>query len=464
MDLETLQKMVPYREELVRLDPEIFIVGGSVRDYLLKRVINDFDIVVKKDALAFAKNLSEIASGKLVVLSEEEKEVRFIVKRNLWLDITDRRGKNIEENLIFRDYTVNSLAVPLAGGPTLIDPLNGLSDLKKGIIRTPRKDNLRDDPLRILRAFRLSATLGFRIERGTAQWIKELGFEIRNSSRERIKYELFLIFGSNRVAKTVWLMKELGILEVLFPEILALELTSQRYYQEQNLLRHTWLALKYLEDILGKLPQSPFWSYKEYLLPFLKEKKSKALILLAILFHDIGKPATITVNEEGKTHFYDHDIIGEQITKRIADRLRFSKKEATTLAHLVRWHMYPHFLAKETQATPRALNRYLRRNGFLSFPLVLMAIADAEASPPIEGHDKGYIHLLDDLYCLLKKQKAKPKERLLTGNDLISMGLKPGPIFSKILQEIDDLYAEGKIETREEALEKVKSILSHIQE
>ncbi len=462
MDLKFIQHSIPLRENLLKIEREIYIVGGTVRDFLLNRPINDYDIVIPRNAMLFAQKLKRIVPGKIVPLSEEDDDVRFVIKHNLWIDISGRKGGDINEDLKRRDFTINAMAIPLHGEPVLIDPCSGKRDLLNGIIRTPQRENLSNDPLRILRAFRFMAELRFEIERNTWNWVWELGFRLRKPSKERIRYELFLIFGSSYVYSTLLKMRESKILEVLFPEMVALEMTSQRYYQEQNLLYHSLQTVRNLENLLDNLTSGPLKKYSRYIEAFLKFKNSKALMMMGALFHDLGKPATISVTPEGRTRFFDHDSVGESLVKRIAKRYRFSRRETKLLAHLVRRHMYPHYLAGEDRLTKRALNRYLRRNDVLAFPLVVIAIADAQASPPADwGIDK-YFELLEHLDALKKEKESKPQKKLVTGKDLIDLGLKPGPIFSKILEEIDDLRAEGKIKTREEALERLGQIIREL--
>jgi len=451
MRLKELQEKFPHREMFLRLDPKIYIVGGTVRDHLLGRNFQDFDILVSDRAIPFAKKISKKLECKVVVLSEEEDEVRLVFTPSCWIDITGRRGYPLNHDLERRDFTINSMAVPLKGVPNLIDPLEGAKDLETRLIRVPKYQNLLDDPLRILRAFRFFATLGFELEKETLQWMSNLAFNLREAARERIRYELILLFSSERVWETLILMKDSGVLEVIFPEILPLALTSQRYYEDQNLLHHSLMTVKKMEE-LREL-------FKNLMGPFLRDQGKRALFFLAGLFHDIGKPATLTLDGEGRTRFFDHEVVGASMVKRISKRLKFSKRESETFTHLVRWHMYPHFLAKESNPTLRAMNRFRRRNGELAIPLIFLAMADAKASPPLKERGVGYQFLLEKIVQMMEEVEKKPLEKLITGYDLIEMGLEPGPIFSKILQEIDDLRAEGSIETREEALEAVKRLL-----
>lgn len=417
---------------------EIFVVGGAIRDILLGDTPRDFDIVVPPPVEAFLNELKK-KGYKYFVLDEEEKEYRIILSREEWIDLSQIKGGSIEKDLAMRDFTINSIGVHLKSG-TVIDPTKGIKDLKGKIIRTVSGINLIRDPLRILRAFRFFATLGFGLEKNTEEFIRELHPLINLVAKERIKYEIFLILKSNRAFETFKYMEELGLLYDIFPELRSLRYTSQRYYNKQNLLYHSMMAMKHTEEIIER---------EDY------PDELKALIKLASLLHDIAKPETLSYDDEGNTHFYGHDKIGAEKVEQIALRLKFSNKEKNILKKLVRYHMYPHLLSAEKEITKKAANRYLRKTDELAFPLLRMALGDALASPPRPGGMLGYEKLEKILREILEEKKEQ-KERIITGHDLISLGLEPGPLFRKILEEIEDLRAQGEIKTKEEALTYIK--------
>jgi len=417
---------------------KIFVVGGTIRDILLGDTPRDFDIVVPPPVEAFLNELKK-KRYRYFVLDEQEKEYRIILSREEWIDLSQIKGDNIEKDLMMRDFTINSIGVHLKSG-TVIDPTDGIKDLKGKIIRTVSGTNLIQDPLRIVRAFRFFATLGFSIEKKTEELIRELHPLINLVAKERIKYELFLILKSNRAFETFKYMEEMGLLYDIFPELRSLRYTSQRYYDEQNLLYHSMMTMKHTEEIIERE------NYPDEL---------KALIKLASLLHDIAKPETLSYDDEGNTHFYGHDKIGAEKVEQIAWRLKFSNKEKDILKKLVRYHMYPHLLSAEKEITKKAANRYLRKTDELAFPLLRMALGDALASPPRPGGMMGY-EKLEKILREILEEKKKQKERIITGHDLISLGLEPGPLFRKILEEIEDMRAQGEIKTKEEALAFIK--------
>ncbi len=424
-----------------KFDP--YLVGGSVRDYLLGREFNDFDITVS-DLDGFLRCIKK-KNPKIIVfpLSEEDREYRCVIGEGLWLDVSAIKGKEIFEDLSLRDFTFNSIALKVVTGEVL-DPHGGVEDISRGLIRAISSRNLIADPLRILRAYRFHALLQFSIEEVTRSFLREFAplVSTRIVAGERVRYELFLILNSDKASKTLNLMAEDGVLFSIFPELRALKFTSQRYYNEQNLLFHTLDAVAKIEEILRG---------RDY------EPDVASIVKLALLLHDIGKPSTISFDEEGNTHFYGHDRVGSEMVDNISERLRLSRKERSILKKLVRHHMYPHLLAAQRVLTDKAVNRYLRRMEEFAFPLLDMALADALASPPRGEGILPYDDFSRRILKILEEKKKLGPGRILTGDDLIALGLKPGPLFKHILAEIDDLVAEGKVKTREDALEYVKS-------
>ncbi len=421
----------------------IYLVGGTVRDHLLGREINDYDLVVFEDLSEFLKFLKkQYPAVTIFPLSEEDQEFRCVISDRLWLDISAPKGSSIEEDLFRRDFTLNAIAIDLTYNK-VIDPLNGKRDIEQGIIRMVSAGNLIDDPLRMLRAYRFKSILGFEIEMKTRNYIKELSciLSYKRIAAERIRYELELILSNKNGGEILKLMAEDDILFSIFPELVPMKFTSQRYYQNQNLMFHILMAVSNLENILEE---------RGY------ERDIKWLLKLAMLLHDVAKPDTLFYDEEGNTHFYGHDMLGAEKVEQIAERLKLSKREKNILKKLVRYHMYPHLLAAQNVLTDKALNRYLRRLEELAFPMLDMAIADAMASPPRGEGILPYNTFRERLIKLIEEKQKFSKDRLITGDDLIELGLQPGPIFKVILGEIDDLIAEGKIRSREDAIKFVK--------
>ena len=449
---------------------EVCLVGGFLRDTLLKNNYKlpigfpyksenqgyDIDLIVKGNVRDFLEDFRRFFGKKYIPLKENTDEYRIIISRDNWIDVSGMKGTNIEKDLSMRDYTINSMAVCFDNLRNLIDPYKGLEDLKKKLIRTLSKNNLEDDPLRILRGFRFVSKLCFDIEKETEKWIIQLRERLERVAAERIHYEIFQIFSGKCLPEALDKLVETEVLFTLFPELSALKDTWQVYHGEQNLLEHTILAVKKLHFLMENLENIDWLSpYSHYFREYIESPQWRALILLGALFHDIAKPSTLTKDEEGRTHFYGHDKVGSTIVEKIAERFKFSNFEKDSLVQFVRAHMHPHLISRDSDRTRRAVNRFMRKYGDLSFPLILFAFADAMASLPQEGMYEGHKKLLKMMVDLIE-EKEKRQERLITGHDLIALGLEPSPLFKKILDEIDDLSAEGIIKSREDALKYVE--------
>jgi poly(A) polymerase len=358
--------------------------------------------------------------------------------------------EDIEKDLLERDFTINAMGMKIPGFE-LIDILGGKKDIKKGVIRAVKEENILEDPLRMLRAFRFMALLDFNIEEELKRTITENKEKIMSSARERIMQELFIIFSEGKVIfKTISKMAETGILFVLIPELAKSQECFQRYHKSKlNVFEHILKCVYYLERFYKNWRRTFFKEYEE-LIKEIFEPEKRVLLFLGILFHDIAKPDTCTI-EEGRTKFYGHDKIGAQIAYKWAKKMRFSEKFSKKLSSLVFWHMYPHLLGKEKERTRRAYHRYLRKTAQLWFLLFVHAYADFRATPP--GKDPSYLkNLLKEIYEFKKETEKERPKPLITGYDLIDLGLIPSPLFRKILEEIEEMRAEGKIKEKQEAL------------
>ena len=464
MNLEILEFLRKYKEK-------IYFVGGFIRDVLRSNSCkipdslddfvsqppsNDIDIAIEGNLDDFLEKFKKRFRNRIVPLKEEMGQFRIIVGQNLWLDVASIKGKDILEDLKMRDFTINSMAIYIHEPHKLIDPTGGLKDLKNRVIRSISKTNISYDPLRILRGFRFLSRLCFDIAGETLEWFKELKSGLQEVAPERIHFEIMEIFSGKCLPRALDLMVETEVLFEVFPELLLLRNTWQVYYGRQNLLEHTLLAVKRLHYLVENLNKIEFLApYKEYFEKYTRDKKWRAIIMLGALFHDVAKPATLTKDEDGRTHFYGHDKEGCNIFEKVAERLKFSNFEKERICQFIRSHMHPHLIARESDRTKRAVNRYLRKLDELAFPLMLFAFADAMASPPQEGGLEGHKELLGMMVKIIN-EKSKKKERIITGNDLIDLGLTPSPLFKEILDDVDDLFAEGVIKTKEEALKYVK--------
>ncbi|MFH1655985.1 MAG: HD domain-containing protein [Candidatus Omnitrophota bacterium] len=454
---------------------QIYLVGGFLRDLVLGREKKDFDLdfTLKKNAIKTARSVAKKLKADFVVLDKERGCARVVYNkggRTFTLDFAQFRDETLEKDLLRRDFTINTLAMDVNKiinkakfNQIIINPYNGLKDLKKGIIRMVSKFSLEEDPLRIVRAFSLAAILNFKIDPKAIDKIKQLKDKIPTVAYERIRDELFKILELEDSITYLKLMDKYGVLEKIVPHINVMRNVKQGAYHHLDVWRHSLEAVLQLEKLFKEeeiIVNPDMKSYLEQ--DVVLNRSKKALMKLGALLHDIGKPKAMK-REEGRTLFHGHERIGREITDNIVELLKLSTKERDALEKMIFWHLRPGYLADTSMPTQRAIFRYFRDTAEEGISILLISLADQRATrgpltdPESRRRHEKLIKELIDYY--FKKQKEKPMVRLINGNDLIKkLKLKPSPIFSKILSKVEEAQAEGKIKTKKQALEIAKKI------
>jgi len=457
------------RQTADRLGCECFLTGGLVRDWFLGRPTRDIDLAVSRQALELAREFAQAAQGTFVLLRKDQATARVVLP-GLQFDFAGFRASSLPEDLRDRDFTINSIALPLTPdfGPDPwqpIDPLNGAGDLAQGIIRQCGPNSFNQDPLRLLRAYRLKAQLGMEIEPETRQGLKNWGPALNRSAPERRLYEWLRLLAQPLAGPTLSLMNEDGILDILFPEFLPLKNTPQNSYHHLNVFDHSFLAFQGLEQILTNELSWPS-GLTEASKTYLGNGAHRSYLKWTALVHDLGKPATAE-RRDNRWTFHSHDRFGQELFNKIAERFRLGHQARDTIMRLIGWHMRPfHLLQEETQGrrTPRALLRLVKETRENLNSVFLLALADCRAAQgpdhPPDLEDR-LIRLWQEALQIQKEitiplSSAPP---LITGNDLIQLGLTPGPLFKEIIDRIEDDQWSGAIATREEALDWIESAL-----
>ena len=264
---------------------------------------------------------------------------------------------------------------------------------------------------------------------------------------ERIGYEMMRIMEAKKSFQYIKILSDLGFLRQIFPEANAL-------FDNSELLKHSLNTYKKIEEIIDR--KSFFTQFtKEFSDYFSAMPKRRALLKLTGLLHDIAKPQTEFKTEAGAVHFYGHDSMGAKVTEAmLKTHLRLSRKEALMVRKLVSFHMRLHLLATAPILTDRAIRKFFRDLEDEYFGLMVLTFADGFATA---GQTKHLEIAISRMIELKRQSDAKRKiTRLITGHDLIALGLKPGPIFKTILTEMEELQIEGKIKTKEEGIEYLK--------
>jgi poly(A) polymerase len=463
---------------------KLYLVGGIVRDMLLKREKEnlDIDFCLRNQAISFAKALAREIRAGFVLLDKEHGSCRLVkkIEKSVYtLDFTDFRGKTLEDDLLHRDFVINAMSMELDkvlnARPTLsdkdldgliIDPYGGRRDLKSKTIRAVNKKAFDEDPLRILRAFSLAILFGFTIDKETIKLIKLKCRKLSGVSYERIRDELFKIFHQPGSFNYLLDMDKLKILEIVIPEIGIMRGIKQGPYHHLDVWKHTLETIKQLEDLLVGLKKNK--EIQEYLNEVISsDRKRLALIKLAALLHDIGKPKALR-REKGKTIFHGHERIGRDMAENIVRYLKLSNDESDSLSKMVFLHLRPGYLADNEEVTPRAIFRFFRDAGQESVSILLLSIADQRATRgPLTSKETRLQHErvnLDLIKENFRRRKEKKPERFITGDDLIKeFKLEPSPTIGKILRELEELQAIGKIKTKKEAFSAARKFMDKSQ-
>jgi len=438
---------------------KVYLVGGFLRDTILdrKKEVIDLDFTVDKGAIDLARTFANNTKSGFVVLDKEHGCAR-VVFRGHTLDFTDFRGKDLKDDLLHRDFTINTLALPLLPKKdietSLIDYYQARKDLQKGVIRMVSKSSFDEDPLRILRAYSLSAIFNFRIENKTLQLAKKKRKSLLDVSSERTRDELFKILNVSDSHKFVKALDKAGILAIIIPQIDLMKDMRQGAYHHLDVWGHSLETLKQFENLLLEIKDEEI---KKYLAEsFAGDRKRIQVLKLVCLLHDVGKPQAHKVKGK-KTIFHGHERIGRELSDAISERLKLSTKEKFAIETMIFWHLRPGYLADNIVLTERAKFRYFRDAGDEAISILLLSISDQRATrgPMADPksrikHEKIAFDLIREYFARKKKKKFV---RLISGDDLIkNLKLKPSPLFKVILQEVEESQAEGKLRTKKEAL------------
>jgi len=425
-------------ETLRKKSHDAFFVGGAVRDMLLGLVPKEFDINTSAtpDEIKHLFPVTKLVGQKF--------GVTLIVDGNMFIEVatfreesdySDKRRpdtvlytSNVKNDIKRRDFTINGLLYdPLTG--SVIDYCDGLKDIQDKVLRTigEPKERLAEDYLRILRGIRFANHLSFSIHKDTELAMRLKVKNIKEISIERIRDEITSILSGNRPGEGLKLLDDFGVLEEVIPELIEMKGVQQPpdFHPEGDVFVHTCLALDMLKD----------------------EREKGVELLYGTLFHDIGKPDTYTVTD--RIRFNRHEYVGAIKAQKICKRLKFSKKQTELICSLVKEHM------KFGNIKDMKLSTFKKFVSMDSFNQHLrLHKADCLAS-------HGDLSLLEYTQSKIIEIQSEPKlpQPLINGNDLLSIGLKPGPSFKEILAKVFDEQLEGNIKNKQQGMILVRKIL-----
>jgi len=473
MNIKIPQEVILILKKLNTNKFESYIVGGAVRDLIMGKLAYDWDITTNATPEEIQKLFSDSYydnSFGTVGIPAKDKDLKPIEITTFRTEegYSDSRrpdkvtwGKSLSEDMERRDFTINAMALGLGSEQNksialttwekttpnefikndppliLIDPYKGASDIKKKKIKAVGDPNERfsEDALRMMRAIRIASELNFGIDPKTKDAIKANSYLINKIARERVRDELFKTLKSNNPYEGLSLLKETNLMQEILPEMektFGVDQKSPARHHIYDVGTHSMYALKEV----AKINKDPITRF-------------------ATLIHDIGKPQTFKVTEQGIITFYNHEIASAKIASRIAERLRFSNKQKDKLVKLVRYHQ---FTLNENQ-TDTALRRFIRN----VTPEYLNDMIDLRIGDRLGSGSRETSWRFEDFKKRLTEVQKQPftvHDLKITGNDVMQQhNLQPGPKIGEILNNLFEKIEKGELKNnKKELMEEIKNI------
>jgi tRNA nucleotidyltransferase (CCA-adding enzyme) len=452
---------------------KLYLVGGPVRDIIQNKTPKDWDFTTdatpEEMLKLFPDAFYDNSFGTVGIPVEELKETEHagiieVTTFRTERGYTDHRhpsevkwGKTIEEDLARRDFTMNAIAVELNGHSgeeqnddsridsgqakmtnlKFIDPYLGQEDIKNKLIRAVGNPNERfkEDALRLMRALRFAAQLGFEIEEKTLQAITNDSSLLSAIAGERIKDELLKLLASDYPYEGIMLLKNTGLLHQILPELLEGVGVSQERpgrHHKDDVFTHNVLSLKFCTS-------------------------SDPIVRFATLIHDVGKPRVASADQDGYVIFHNHEIVGARMAYEICDRLRFSRKQREKVTKLIRWHMF----TVDEHITDSAVRRFIRRIGVEN----VKDMMDLRVGDRLGGGTQTAESWRLKLFKQRVEEQLAPapfsiNDLAINGNDIMKeLNMKPGPEIGKILQKLfDEIDEDLNKNTKEYLLQRIKEL------
>jgi len=454
---------------------QAYIVGGLIRDWLLERETSDIDVAVDINSVELAKKIARELNGQFIVLDEANKIARVIITeqgRFLNVDLSHFSG-TIQQDLNRRDFTINAMSIDLftfvSDSYIIIDPFKGQVDLSNRVIRAVNDSVFREDGVRLLRAVRIAAELGFEIESSTEQLIHQDAFLISSVSGERQRDELLRILHLNHASALLRYLDKLKLLTNIIPELEEMRGVEQPAEHYWDVLNHSFETVATIEFLLheakweyGSNDLLEFVPWSDELRSHFDEEVSfgsnrRCMLKLGGLLHDIAKPELKRIDDTGRMRFIGHDKIGAQKSAEILKRLRFSNREIKLVEAMVLYHLRPVQMSNIGMPTNRAIYRYFRDTGDSGIDIFLLAQADylAARGPDLDRNDwLKHNQLINYMIAENEKQQVDLLPvKLIDGHALMKIfHLTSGPTIGKLLRLVLEAQASGEVKTRDEAI------------
>lgn len=435
-------------ETAARTGSSLVLVGGWLRDLYLGERSQDYDFIVEGDAAALAQGISRSLGAAWFRMGHQDPPNYRVAGPAFSIDLVPQHPEGLARELLRRDFTINAIAFSFFENQ-ILDPLEGRRDIRNRTVRIASPGVLDADPLRMLRAVRFVTVLkGFTLSDETVSEIKARADRLSESASERVREEMDRIMVSGRGRAGLSLMADLGLLPVVFPEVLPLRGLDQGPHHHLDAFQHTLQTIGEVDDLASL---TGLFAY-----PFHPDREDRLVLSYAALLHDIGKAGDRTEDETGIIHFYGHEKTGAETAGGAMKRLCFPAGRTDRVKRLIRHHVSGLGLIQDGY-TPRALRRVLRRLGY-DLPLhVLLFMSDRRAARGGAYREKekktvGLGQALLDLYRE-EGEGILNLPCLVGGEDVMGvLGIPPGPAVGEVLEKVRSLQVDQEIRSREEAL------------
>ena len=418
-----------------------FLAGGYIRDLAIFGTASlDRDIVLfGADTENVSRKIADSLGAAFVELDSENKIYRIVLGEN-YADIAQGLNNSVTDDIKRRDFCINSIFYDLKKGD-FVDIAGGFQDIEQRVIKTADIKNLDDDPLRMLRAFRFQSQLGFEIESGVKDYIKNNGKKLDSVAKERINQEILKMFEGKFLPQTLLNMLDIGLLEAVFPFIQNIKKIPPNSHHHLDLVHHSIETVKQI-------------------------RQNKPLLRLAAFYHDIGKPLCWTIEPEtGRHRFIGHDEKGGELVKEELSRLKFSKKQIEYVSKMVKNHIYPSSLMSAPEGVSnKAMARFIRKIHPDVEDLIELARADRLSARGEAVTDDMVEKNLENLMKLLEyyesiKDGLKELPKLLDGREIMeTLNIQATPKLGPILNELKEAQIAGVVKTKEDAITFIKSL------
>lgn len=475
------------------IDPsaDAWLVGGAVRDQLAGRLSHDLDFIVPQESGQIARLTADALNGNFYPLDAERGMYRVLVSGENQTEVIDfsrLQAETLEADLAMRDFTINAMAVKLHDPAIWMDPLNGRQDIKDKILRPCSDLAYQNDPVRTIRAARMSLEFDLRMFPGGLSLIQDAAQRLDSVSAERKRDEFLKLLDGKHPASAIRLLDSFGVLHRIIPELDALKGVSQSTPHSMDVWEHTLATVAQLDQLLdlflspvellkdggnltlglaaGKLGEfrpAVRAHYQNVLNPF---RSRRSLNLFSALLHDIGKPAARSCGVDGRVHFYRHELFGAEMAAGVGQRLALSDVEIRALTTQISHHMQPRLISAENPLpTRRSIFHFYRSTGDPGVDTCFLSLADFLALSEHVPDQDAWTAELERVAVYLEgwfKQRDVWIEpaRLLTGDEIMDIfHLPPGRMIGEVLDQIQESLAAGEISSRDEALELAKVII-----